>query len=336
MTMNHHRHTPYLQQAQVIYKAGVLGWDTCSILRQAVRIGLPSIALPREERSPRDEGIIKLLLYLLRNVAVIRQVPNLPSQGLEMGVSRSATIEAFREQDVLALLLTICSNMGEDFNLQDVIVLEILFNLVKGVDVKKLWMTQAQRKHQDMSDLKSTLAAEKDMFREAKKIAPTRHNRFGTMIWVKRQGDKTSALSGQDNLNDGRALFNMDSSKKWSNPQRQAERHRTPPSMISTASKISQTPPPRSSATLLKNSSTLASTHFSPTSARLSNVKRSASSTSTIASSSTSSPGSLTLSVDDVKLRRTKHKDPPMWPMTLESNHTPWSPQYSIKRPSSR
>ena len=219
MTMNHHRHTPYLQQAQVIYKAGILSWDTCSVLRQAVRIGLPSIALPRDERTPRDEGIIKLLLYVLRNVVVIRQVPNLPSQGLEMEVSRSATIEAFRDQDVFALLLTICSNMAEDFNLQDVIVLEILFNLVKGIDVRKLWMTHAQRKHQDMSDLKSTLAAEKDMLREGKKNAPTRHNRFGTMIWVKRQDEKVSAISGQDNLNDGRALFNMDKSKQWTKPQ---------------------------------------------------------------------------------------------------------------------
>ena len=219
MTKNHHRHMPYLQQGQVLYKAGVLSWDTCSILRQAVRIGLPSIALPRDGRSPRDEGIIKLLLYFLRNVAVIRQVPNLPNQGLEMEVSRSATVEAFCEQDVFALLLTICSNMGEDFSLQDVIVLEILFNLIKGVDVKKLWMTQAQRHTQDMSALKSTLAAEKDMFREAKKHAPSRHGRFGTMIWVKRQDDKMSAVSGQDNLNDGRALFNMDKSKKWSKPQ---------------------------------------------------------------------------------------------------------------------
>ena len=219
MTMNHHRHTPFLQQAQVIYKVGALSWDTCSILRQAIRIGLPSIALRRDDRTPRDEGIIKFLLYFLRNVAVIRQIPNLPSQGLEMEVSRSATIEAFREQDVFALLLTICSNIGDDFNLQDVIVLEILFNLVKGIDVKKLWMTQAQRNHRDMSDLKATLAAENDMYREAKKNAPTRHGRFGTMIWVKRQDEKMSAVSGQDNLKDGRALFNMDKSKKWTKPQ---------------------------------------------------------------------------------------------------------------------
>ncbi|ETN38039.1 uncharacterized protein HMPREF1541_07662 [Cyphellophora europaea CBS 101466] len=219
LTKNHTRHTPYLQQAQVLYKAGILSWDTSSILRQVVRIGLPSIALSRDERTSRDDGIIKLVLYLLRNVAAIRQVPNLPSQGLEMEVSRSATIEAFVEQDVFALLLTMCSNMGEDFNLQDVILLEILFNLIKGVNVHKLWMTNAQRATANISDLRASLATETAMERAAKKHAPSRHNRFGTMIWVKREDHKTSALSGQDNLQENKALFNMDQSKKWSKPR---------------------------------------------------------------------------------------------------------------------
>lgn len=218
-TINHTRHTPYLQQAQVLYKAGILNWDTCAILRQVVRIALPSLALPRDERASRDEGIIKLVLYLLRNVAVIRQVPSLPSQGLEMEVSRSATIEAFVEQDVFALLLTMCSNMGEDFNLQDVILLEILFNLIKGINVTKLWMTKAQRSQANISDLQASLATEMAMDRAAKKHAPSRHNRFGTLIWVKREDNKTSALSGQDNLQENKALFNMDQSKKWSKPQ---------------------------------------------------------------------------------------------------------------------
>jgi len=220
MTVNHHRHTPYLQQAQVLYKAGILSWDTCKILRQVVRIGLPSIAIPRDERTSRDEGIIKLMLYFFRNLAVIRQVPNLPSQGLDLEVSRSTTIEAFRDQDVFALLLTICSNMGDDFNLQDVIVLDILFNLIKGVDVKKLWMTDAERRGHDLSDLKAALTIEDGLARDAKKHEWSRHGRFGTMIWIKREGEKVSAVSGQDNLKDGsQALFNMDKSKKWSKPQ---------------------------------------------------------------------------------------------------------------------
>src|SRR5271163_3215588 len=211
MTLNHHRHTPYIQQAQVLYKAGILGWDTCSILRQIVRIGLPSIAMARDDRTNRDEGIIKLVLYFLRNITVIRQIPNLPTQGLDNEVSRSATIEAFREQDVFALLLTVCSNMGEDFNLHDVIVLEILFNLVKGVEVEKLWMTEDQRKGRDVSDLKAALTVEKGWQRDYKRNAPSRHGRFGTMIWVKREDEKMSAVSGQDTLKDGRnALFNMD------------------------------------------------------------------------------------------------------------------------------
>ena len=220
MTLNHHRHTPYIQQAQVVYKAAILGWDTCSILRQVVRIALPSIAMAREDRTNRDEGIMKLVLYFLRNVTVISQIHNLPSQGLDNEVSRSATIQAFRQQDVFALLLTMCSNMGEDFNLQDVIILEILFNLVKGVDVKKLWMTADQRKTQDVSELKDVLLKEKGLHRDYQKSAPTRHGRFGTMIWIKRDQEKVSTVSGQDNLRDGdKVLFNMDKTKKWNKPQ---------------------------------------------------------------------------------------------------------------------
>ncbi|KAH0845375.1 Topoisomerase 1-associated factor 1 [Fonsecaea pedrosoi] len=220
MTVNHHRHTPYIQQAQVVYKAAVLGCDTSNILRQVVRIGLPSIAVARDERTSRDEGILKLMLYFFRNIAVIQQIPNLPSQGLDSEVSRSATIEAFRDQDVFALLLTICSNMGDDFNLQDVIVLDILFNLIKGVDPRRLWMTQQERKSQGITDLGAALAVEESKNRDAKKHQWSRHGRFGTMIWVKREGEKMSAVSGQDNLrNDQQALLNMDKSKKWNKPQ---------------------------------------------------------------------------------------------------------------------
>lgn len=220
MTANHHRHTPYIQQAQVLYKAAILGCDTSSILRQVVRIGLPSIAVARDERSSRDEGILKLMLYFFRNVAVLQQIPNLPSQGVDSEVSRSATIEAFRDQDVFALLLTMCSNMGEEFNLQDVIVLDVIFNLIKGIDPNRLWMTEQERKGQGTSDLSAALAIEDSKSRDAKRNQWSRHGRFGTMLWVKREGEKMSAVSGQDNLrNDQQAFFNMDKTKKWNKPQ---------------------------------------------------------------------------------------------------------------------
>jgi replication fork protection complex subunit Tof1/Swi1 len=220
MTVNHHRHTPYIQQSQVLYKAAILGCDTRHILRQVVRIGLPSIAVAREKRTSRDEGILKLMLYFFRNVAAIQQIPNLPSQGLDSEVSRSATIEAFRDQDVFALLLTICSNMGEDFNLQDMIGLDIIFNLIRGVDLKRLWMTQQQRKTKGVTDLGAVLAVEESKTRDAKKTQWSRHGRFGTMVWVKREGEKVSAVSGQDTLRDDQqALFTMDKTKRWNKPQ---------------------------------------------------------------------------------------------------------------------
>lgn len=217
MTVNHHRHVPYLQLAQTSYKKAVLEYEPANVLRNAVRVGLPSMALAVGERGTRDEGIIKLLLYFFRNIAMISPPPNLPA---ENEVSRSATIEAFHSQDVLALLLTISSNMGEDFNTQDTVIIEVLFHLLKGIDVQKLFMDKAQLDKKNTDELQSLLTTEKNMHRSYVKIAPTRHNRFGTMIWVKRDDERVSTVSGQDVLSHNqRTLLKMDQSKKWNKPK---------------------------------------------------------------------------------------------------------------------
>lgn len=217
MTVNHHRHVPYLQLAQTSYKKDVLEYEPANVLRNAVRVGLPSLALPVGERGTRDEGIIKLLLYFFRNIAMISPPPNLPAKD---EVSRSATIEAFHNQDVLALLLTISSNMGEDFKTQDTVVMEVLFHLLKGIDVQKLFMDKAQLDKKNTDELQSLLTTEKNMHRSYAKIAPTRHNRFGTMIWVKRDDERVSTVSGQDALsNNQRTLLKMDQSKRWNKPK---------------------------------------------------------------------------------------------------------------------
>lgn len=224
MTVNHARHIPYLQQAQVIYKRSILSKETGNTLRTAIRIALPSIAMPKGDRSTRDEGIMKMVLYFLRNVSVISPNPNLPNQGDDNEVSRSATIEAFHHQDVFALLLTMCSNMEEDFNLQDVVLLEILFHLIKGVDPENLFMNDVQRSDQRRDELKDLLKKEQGMHRDYAKTAPTRHGRFGTMIWVKRDEEKVSTVSGQDILKDGRnTLLKMDKTKKWSKPKQRSK-----------------------------------------------------------------------------------------------------------------
>ena len=225
MTVNHHRHVPYLQLAQISYKCAILEHESATVLRTTVRIGLPSIALPMAERSSRDEGIIKLLLYFFRNVAMISPPLNLPNEGKESEISRSATIEAFHRQDVLALLLTISSNMGEDFNTQDTVIMEVLFHLLKGVNVEKLFMDKKQLKSKSDDELKSLLAQEAGLHRSYARTAPTRHNRFGTMIWVKRDdAGKVSTVSGQDVLKDGQqTLSKMDQTKKWNKPKQRVK-----------------------------------------------------------------------------------------------------------------
>ncbi|KAL8921876.1 MAG: hypothetical protein Q9208_005480 [Pyrenodesmia sp. 3 TL-2023] len=220
MTVNHHRHIPYIQLAQTSYKRAILESQSKTILRTAVRIALPSIAIPMSERTARDEGIIKLILYLFRNISII----STPGEGKESPTSRSATIEAFHHKDVLALVLTICSNMGEDFNTQDVVMLELLFHLLNGINVEKLFMEESQLKKDGSNELCALLAKEKNMHRSYAKHAPSRHNRFGTMIWVKRdEPGRVSTVSGQDGLTDQQHTFTkMDQSKKWNKPKQRS------------------------------------------------------------------------------------------------------------------
>ncbi|KAI9683083.1 MAG: Topoisomerase 1-associated factor 1 [Trizodia sp. TS-e1964] len=224
MTVNHHRHTPYLQFSQLSYKRGIFGHESGRILRAIVRIALPSMALPFGERSSRDEGIIRLLLYFLRNIAMIAPPPNLPFEGDENEISRSATIEAFDSQDIFHLLLTICNSIGEDFNTEDIIILELLFHLLKGVNIERLFMNNTQLDTKKTDDLRSLLNKEAGMQRSHARTAPTRHNRFGTMIWIKRDDERMSAVSGQEVLLDSRrGLAKIDKTKKWKMAQRKGK-----------------------------------------------------------------------------------------------------------------
>ncbi len=221
MTVNHYRHLPVLQLAQLGYKRAILNFDAAPILSTAVRVALPSMAIPNGDRSPRDQGIIKLVLYFLRNIAVISSPPGVKLEGDETQVSRSALIDAFSYQDILLTLLTVASNMGEDFRTEDVIVMEIIFHLVKRVDSSKLFVSE-KRVHQIKADeLAAAMNKEAAMKRSYGKNAPTRHSRFGTMIWVKKESGKLATVSGQDALLDAATRERkMDSSKNFKPPRR--------------------------------------------------------------------------------------------------------------------
>ncbi|KAL0265326.1 Topoisomerase 1-associated factor 1 [Diplodia seriata] len=218
-TLNHHKHIPYLQLAQTKYKRVALQHHA-KILRTAVRLALPSMAETRRERSNRDNGIISIVLYFLRNIALITHPPNLPEDDNQAEISRSATIDAFHYQDIFQLLLTVASSIGDEFVDQDVILLEVLFHLLKGVDVEKLFMEEEKLASSNTNELRDLIQKEKAMLAGYAKHAPTRHNRFGTMIWVKRDDEKVSTVSGQDVLaSSERTMQKMDKTKKWNKPR---------------------------------------------------------------------------------------------------------------------
>lgn len=221
MTVNHHRHIPYLQIAQLGYKRSIINFDGARILHTAARCALPSMTEALGDRSTRDEGIIKLLLYFLRNVAMIAPPPNVHYEGDEAEISRSATIDAFDYQDMFHVLLTVCSTMGEDFDSQDVVVLDVLFHLIKGVDVGKLFIAEEKASSSKMDELARLRKKEAAMLRDYQKNAPSRHNRFGAMAWMQREDGKNKTISGQAAMADRtRGLAKMDSTKVFKPPRR--------------------------------------------------------------------------------------------------------------------
>ncbi|CCF32832.1 timeless protein [Colletotrichum higginsianum] len=221
MTVNHHRHIAVLELAQVGYKQAIINFDGAQILNTAVRTALPSMAIAIGDRTPRDQGIIKLVLFFLRNMAMITPPPGAKYEGDETQISRSTTIDAFSFQDIFAVLLMLASNMGEDFRTEDVIVMEVIYHLVKQVDIKKLFMDERQLSKAKAQELSSLMSKETAMRSAQNRKGPTRHNRFGTMIWMQRDDGKVSTITGQDALADSiTRQKKLDESKTFKPPRR--------------------------------------------------------------------------------------------------------------------
>ena len=222
MTVNHHRHMPVLELAQVAYKRAIINFDGARILHTAVRSALPSIAMPIGERTQRDQGIIKLMLFFLRNIAAIAPPPNVKYDGDESQISRSATIDAFSYQDIFHVLLTLGSNMGEDFRTEDTVVMEVIYHLVKQVKIDQMFMSEKQQHRAKADELSELMYKERAMLNSYHRS--TRHNRFGTMIWVKRDDGKMSTLHGQDALVDAAARQRKMDNTKTFKPARRTKK----------------------------------------------------------------------------------------------------------------
>ncbi|KAK9470982.1 timeless protein-domain-containing protein [Dipodascopsis tothii] len=216
-TRQNNAHKPHLELAQVEFKKAVLGTRRGGVLSSTMRITLPCLALNVSERTARDEGIVKLCLYLLRNIARIEP----PNSDNGINESRSSTIIMFAKTHAFEYVSTLASGIGSDLENVDVCLLEILFFLLRGIAVEDI-MRERALKESPRNDENTPLAKylKLENMRDARPSRNTRHNRFGTMTSIVLPKDNTRlTVSGQAAaVNEGSALQKLDASKKWRRP----------------------------------------------------------------------------------------------------------------------
>ena len=146
----------------VSYKKQILMFNNGQLLKAAIRLVLPTIAKSRIDREPRDNQILKLVLYLIRNLLAIepanlsisnksRKGASVTASDLPLGVTQddisiNNVLSVFKKNKVLMLLLTISGSLGTEFD-RDMfgeICLESIYLIIKGLSasevlVKRIW-----------------------------------------------------------------------------------------------------------------------------------------------------------------------------------------------------
>lgn len=128
------------------YKAALL---RPGVMEALFSITLPCLAKDAKERKERDVQIINVVLYLIRNLAFIKDLPantHLSADQAEYSSLQSRLIKVLSETHFLHLLLTIASNASTDplFNNWNVLTLEIIYLLFRGVKPSALAMDQTK------------------------------------------------------------------------------------------------------------------------------------------------------------------------------------------------
>ncbi|KAK9434066.1 timeless protein-domain-containing protein [Lipomyces doorenjongii] len=213
-TMATNKHKSHVERAQRLYKHSIINHPTQKVLQAVACVALPSISLTPRDRTPRDEGIIRLVLYFFRNIAMIESTSDsILDEGL------TAAILAFAQQNIFDLINALGSGVSDVLKVIDLQLLELVFQIVKGIDPDTLHCKPSKSfvTKQAQSTL-SWLRVENESEIKSK-VAATRHNRFGTMTSLV-VADKTRlTVSGQQALEDsGSAMDKLDKLKKWRRP----------------------------------------------------------------------------------------------------------------------
>ncbi|KAG7663544.1 TOF1 [[Candida] subhashii] len=139
-----------LKRTHIVYKKHILGYNQGQVLKAVIRLALPVIAKSRIDREARDNQILKLVLYLIRNIMAIepasvsistksnKQVVatnELPPGITQDDISLNNVLSVFKKNKVLMLLLTMSGSIGTEFD-KDIfgeICLECIYLMVKGL-----------------------------------------------------------------------------------------------------------------------------------------------------------------------------------------------------------
>ncbi|ODO06093.1 topoisomerase 1-associated factor 1 [Cryptococcus wingfieldii CBS 7118] len=171
-----------LLRAQMEYKALFLKSDRP--LRALLALMVPCLAKPRKDE--KDTRIISLGLHVVRNLLAVKDASaegTATGTKAEMAQLQSDLICQLDSLTYLQLFLTLasCSDKS-DLNAFNVIVLDILHLIFRGVKVQELGQDQ---KRVPLDNLAKLLDGEKKQKAMSSKSGYTRHSRFGTTITVK-------------------------------------------------------------------------------------------------------------------------------------------------------
>lgn len=192
-----------LRQAQIRYKRALMGHPSKSILKAVVRLCIPSVAKSKADRDQRDIGIMKLVVFFIRNMLAIDPIE---ADGKTDDINRSATLEAFENQGVLDLMLTLGSCTGYDIVGVDLPLLDSLYQMVKGLGVADIFKTSSA--NEPDSQLKKLLDTEK----RNKPVGSSRHSRFASTMTVMHNGAMISVTGPTASIE--KSLEKFDKSKQ--------------------------------------------------------------------------------------------------------------------------
>lgn len=234
-----------VRKSQLVYKKHILSYNNGQTFKAVLRLALPTISKDASDREPRDNAILRLVLFFVRNILFIEppslstltklrktviELDNMPANMRYDDVSINTVLSCFKRNKVLMFLLTLCGSLGLDFDRETFapLCLECIFLIIRGIPAQNLVqqkpvVVENPADGNDLPTLSSTTdMALQDLLSEEKRRKKvqaqnisTRHGRFGTLLSL--QGDNSSyVVSGQEALSSANQTFaQLDRSKKW-------------------------------------------------------------------------------------------------------------------------